>query len=51
MTLRLIIWVLRKLLWSMLSIVIFTVFGGGRTARRVLRWMSVLRRMGRFVRF
>jgi len=49
--LRLIIWVLRRLLWSMLSIVIFTVFGGGRLARRVLRGVGLLRRLGRFVRF
>lgn len=47
MILRLVILILRRLLGALLTAVVLTLFGGGRTARRVLRWGRALRRIVR----
>jgi hypothetical protein len=45
---RLVIFVLRRVLMGMITIVVMTLFGGGRLARRVLRIIGLVRRIVRF---
>jgi hypothetical protein len=48
MILRLVIRLLRRVLWGMVTIVVWTLLGGGRRARSVLRMLKLTRRLTRF---
>lgn len=47
MMLRLVIFLLRRVLGGLLIGIVMTLLGGGRTARQVIRWGRVLRRIVR----
>ncbi len=47
MLLRLVILILRRVLRVLVTTVVMTLFGGGRLARRVLRWVRLIGRIAR----